>query len=334
MRSSLSFRCWGGEIIQTDWFGYSPRWYAKAEMQALRRDNLHSYDFATLTEGLGVVLSSGSLDDEFRGGVRATAGRTLSDWYRLEASYLGSYDWSKAAAVRNADANAEGETGNLFSPFTDFGLPVAIGLDYNHFVAVRVSSELDDVELNLRRRLSMPPGSFETSFLVGARYTRVAEKFYYTSDSRVPAPGGTFNEVQIGTKNDMLGVQIGLLGQWMVHPRSWIDCEVKGALYSNSAGVSSRYLNEDENGLVTTFDGFDSKTTGSGVLELSLVLNHQFSRALTFRFGYSSIWMGGVALGADNFARGSDLLLRGPVLLDNDGTVVLHGPMIGMVAAW
>ena len=101
------------QIMQTDWFGYSPRWYAKAEMQALRRDNLHTYDFATLAEGRGTVLSSASLDDEFRGGVRVLAGLTLSDWYRLEATYLGSYSWCKIAAIRNRQLNADGTTGNL-----------------------------------------------------------------------------------------------------------------------------------------------------------------------------------------------------------------------------
>jgi hypothetical protein len=303
-------------------------------MQALRRDNLHEYDFATLGRQHGVVLSTGSLDDEFKGGVRVMAGVSLSEWYRLEATYLGSYAWSKAAAVNNFNVNDEGEIGNLFSPFTDFGAPAVIGLDYNNFVGVRVSTELDDVEFNLRRRLVMPPGRFETSFLVGARYTRVAESFFYSSESNVPASGGALNEVALGTKNDMLGVQIGLLGQWIVYPRSWIDCEIKGVIYSNSAAVSSWYRNVDENGLVTTFSGRHAKTTGAGALDLTVALNHQFSRALTLRLGYSSIWMGGTALGEDNFAHETDLLTRGPLLLDNDGSMVFHGPMIGLVAAW
>jgi hypothetical protein len=333
-RAGTYWQCGCDDIVQTDSFGYAPRWYGKVEMQAFRRDNLDSYDFATVTEGFGGILNSGSLDDEFKGGVRALAGLSLSDWYRVEATYLGSYDWCKAAAVRNIRDNGQGETGNLFSPFTNFGRPAVVGLDYNHFVEVAFSSELDDAELNLRRRLCMPPGPFETSFLIGVRYTRLTEEFFYASDSRLPAPGGTINEVQVGTENDMTGVQIGLLGQWMVHRRSWIDCEIKGALYSNSASLSSWYRNEDAVGAVTTFAGVDSKTTGAGVLDLSVVLNHQFSRAFTLRVGYSSFWMGGVALGADNFAENNDLLLSGPVLLDNDGLIVFHGPQIGLVGAW
>jgi hypothetical protein len=322
------------EVIQTDWFGYAPRWYAKAEMQALRRDNLHSHDFATLQQRESVVLGSGSLDDEYRGGVRVMAGLSLSDWYRVETSYLGSYDWCKAAAVRNENVNAEGEAGNLFSPFTDFGAPAIIGLDYNYFASARIDTELDDAELNLRRRISMPPGPFETSFVIGLRYTRVEERFGYRTESLVPAPLGTFNEITLDTKNDMFGVQIGLLGQWMVHLRTWIDCQLKAVLYSNSADVRSQYVTGDDLGPISRFAGSQSKTTGSGLLDLSVAINHQFSQAFTLRIGYSSLWMGGMALGADNFAQESDLLLQGPVLLDNDGQIVFHGPMIGVVGAW
>jgi hypothetical protein len=132
----------------------------------------------------------------------------------------------------------------------------------------------------------------------------------------------------------MVGVQLGLLGQWRVYPRSWIDGEVKGALYSNSADLRTQHTNVDENGVETTFFGSDSRNCGSGVIDLSLMYNHQVTRAITFRVGYSSLWMGGVASGMDNFGRNPRLLLQGPVLIDDNGWMVFHGPSIGLVAAW
>jgi hypothetical protein len=320
--------------VQTDFFGYAPRWYAAAELQALWRDNLRASDFASLGEGGPTVLSTGSLDDEFKGGCRLLLGWTISDWYRLEGSYFGAFRWSDSAAVRNSDINSEGEIGNLFSPFSNFGESPILGLDFNDFARVSLSSNLDNVELNLRRRIGLPPAPFEASFLVGIRYMQIQERFRYHTEANVPLPLGAVNNVLTSADNDLVGVQIGFLAQWLVHPRSWIDCEVKGAAFSNAADLHTHFENTDEDGIVTGYAGHDGKTVSVGLLDLSLMLNHQFTRALTFRIGYSAMFMTGLALGADNFSRDVDLLTQGPVLLNDNGRVIYHGPAIGLVGAW
>jgi len=320
--------------VQTDSFGRAPRWYAVADLQALWRDNLRAHDFASLGEGGPTVLSTGSLDDEFKAGGRLLLGWTLSDWYRVEGIYLGAYDWRDSAAVRNSDLNSEGEVGNLFSPFSDFGASPILGLDYNDFARIDFSSELDNFELNLRRRIGLPAAPFEASFLVGVRYMQIQERFRYHTEANVPLPSGAVNDVLTSAGNDMIGVQVGLLTQWLVHPRAWIDCEVKGAAFSNAADLHTDFENTDEDGIVTGYAGHDSKTVSVGLLDLSLMLNHQFTRVLTFRVGYSALFLTGLALGSDNFSRDIDLLTQGPVLLNDNGRVIYHGPTIGLVGAW
>jgi hypothetical protein len=322
------------DVIQTDWFGCLPHWYAQADLQVLRRDNLRSFDFASFGERGPRTLSSGGLDDQFKGGTRILVGMSLGDWYRLEGSYYGAFHWSDSSALRNIDPNGQNGFGNLMSPFSDFGNPPVPGIDFNNFAMIRLSSELDNVELNLRRRIALPPGPFEASFLVGVRYTRLDEDFTYTTDSGIPLPGGTLNDVVTRTKNEMIGIQIGMLTQWLVHPRSWIDFEVKGAAYSNAAQLHTDFINVDENGVATQYLGQDDKTVTSGILELSLLLNHQFTRTLTFRLGYSAMWFGGVALAPDNFVSSADLLQLGPVQINDKGRAVYHGPVIGLVGAW
>lgn len=323
------------QIVQTDCFGYSPRWYALGEFQTLMHDNLRSFDMATVEPAGPSVLNTGIADGDMRSGFRVLLGRTLGSWYRVEASYYGAFDWSEAAALRNDDTNALGGTGRLFSPLSGFGDPPTSGLDYNRSVVIRLTSELDNVELNLRRRMGVPPGPFEASFLVGLRYMRIEEQFSFVSESTEPPPGGTLNDVLTRTGNDMMGVQVGLTCQWLLLPRSWIDWDIKGAVFSNSMDVTTDYVRVDELGQATQLLGRDEKTSTSGALDVSLMLNCQITRAVTFRVGYYAVWLGGVSMGPDQLSHNATRLpYGGPVLIDDDGKTVYHGPTIGFVAAW
>ena len=60
------------------------------------------------------------------------------------------------------------------------------GFDYNNFASIRFSSELNNGELNLRRRVLMRPGCYEASFLVGGRYLQIGEEFGYLTQSSTP----------------------------------------------------------------------------------------------------------------------------------------------------
>ncbi len=181
--------------------GCPPLIYGKVDFLPMFRDMKTEYPMATLGPGGGIALSTGNFRSEFDAGMRALIGLSLGDWYRMEAVYFGSYDWDDTVAVRNLDANDQGGTGNLYSPFSNFGLPDGVvGLDYNNFVSLHFSSRLNNGELNMRRRVLMRPGVYETSFLFGTRYMDLREQFDYFAQSAAAT-----NAVSVGTKNKMIG---------------------------------------------------------------------------------------------------------------------------------
>ena len=343
----------------------APTWYASAELLPLFRDE--SGDVIFQRDGTtGVnVITAGAFDSEFNAGGRFVLGRSLGDWYRLEASYLGTYEWDDTIVVRNTDpitdAAQAGGFGNLYSPFSNFGRPLDAngdpvgipGVDYNIFASTGFSSQMENVEINLRRRVRLlsdvnlrrrslynqgEPYVFrkraELSFLVGIRYMKIEERLAYLTRSTIPA-GGSVNTLNVGADNDLIGAQLGLLSQFLVLPRTWVDFEIKGVLFQNHIDVRSSYLNTNNAGAVNSqFAGAEERDRTAYLGELSLVLNHQFTRTLTFRAGYTAMWVSQVALASQNMTQDLNIAQLGPVLARHDGDLVYHGPSLGLVFAY
>ncbi len=325
-----SCRAWGPATN-----GCPPAWYGRVEMLTLFRDAKEGFSFATIGPGGPVALGTGDFRSEFSAGVRALVGKTLGDWYRVEVSYFGSHSWDDSVAVRNLDPNDQGGLGNLYSPFTNFGNPAGVaGLDYNDFVSMRFSSRLNNGEVNLRRRVLMRPGDYETSFLVGGRYMQIGEQFDYLSESITPGPAVSSNFLAIDTDNQMIGVQIGLLSQFLIQQRCWIDFEMKGGIFQNRAKLNRSFTVDDGLGGVNMATGTDNIDRTSFVGDLSLQFNYQFAPSWTFYAGYNALWVTGLALGGNNFETDANMLLTGPTLIDHSGQMVYHGPNIGLVLSY
>jgi hypothetical protein len=279
-------------------------------------------------------LSTTGFDDGFEAGARTMFGCSLDHWYRLEGAYFGAQSWSDAAAIYDRAINSQGGVGNLFSPFTNFGAAgAAVGLDYNNFTSIRFYSELHNAELNLRRRLLMRPGRYESSVIAGARYLNIEERFAYFAQSATPGPASSSNAVDVSADNEMIGVQLGLTGQFLVRPRYWIDCDVRGGVFHNDASQATLLTRTDNTGAVTPYSGAAQRDRSAFVGDLSLQMNCQFTRSLTLCAGYNAVWVTGVALGANNFNPDINVLTLGPATLDHKGVAVYHGPNIGLVLA-
>lgn len=218
-------------------------WYVSAALVPLRRDPQHRVNFARQGNAANspFVLSSQSFDYPFDAGIYFTLGRRLTDRLAVEGSYLGSHSWRDTRFVRNADANTQGGTGNLFSPFTNFGAPAAVGLDFNNFVLAETTASFESAEINLRYRGEMPSGPWDVSFLYGVRYLHIGETLRYHSESAFPAVQGTQNTETVVADNDMIGAQLGLSGHYLYTQRSWFDVDLKGAIYSNQARSETQY---------------------------------------------------------------------------------------------
>lgn len=305
--------------------GNLPRWYVSAEYLALFRDSDQTLPFASLgPDPDNIVLSTAGFNADFQSGVRALVGVQWNDHVRLEGSYFGSYTWSDLASVNNQDLNDLDGIGNLFSPFTGFGNPADPAVDFNTTAVIEYTSRLNNAELNLRHRLLVPPGHFEASALLGVRYMNINESFGYLTANE----GGTINQMNVETSNDLIGIQLGLLGQWLLTPWYWLDWEIKGAVAHNSA--SQNTVAELAGDFLA--DGRDEDTT-SFIGETSVVLNYQFRPSLTLRVGYQAIWVTGLALADQNFETSLPSLFLGPARLDHSSDTVYHGFNIGLVFA-
>lgn len=344
-----------------------PLWYASAEFLPLRRDQSGSQPFQAIaienvevirdSDGAVVdeiftydreaVLGTNDFNDNFEPGFRVTLGRALGDWYRIEGSYFGTHQWSDQAQVLYTPPIGGGVPGNMLSPLSNFGNPGGQpglftltedewdpqpGLDFNTNANIRFRSRLDNAELNLRRRVRTaldPQVRAETSCLIGLRYMQIGEQFQYNdSNSSNSNSNNSNSDVTVKTGNNMFGIQIGALSQFLVVDRGWVDFEIKGVMFFNDA---SNRIQSTVPGVPSPLPAQGDRTTFMG--DLSLMFNYQVAPAWTVQLGYNAMWLSGVALASENFMVDVNSLVSGPGALDASGRVVYHGPTIGMVLA-
>lgn len=320
---------------ELDFYMRPPRrpWYVLGDGLAIRRDDRGRFDAATVNTPTAVALSTADLNMDLRSGARVLVGRTLGECLQIEGLYFFVSEWDKGREIRNTTPNDQGGTGNLFSPFTNFGDPPLIGLDYNNFAAIRYASSLDNVELNVRRALPIRPGRLAGSILVGVRYMDLPEQFQYRTESTLPSPTGAVNEVRIDTDNALLGPQIGAMLEFYAENRWWINFEIKGAVCNNRAGQATFYRHTEFPDEFTHEDSRKEDVT-TFVGDLSLTFVYRWSPFFTTRLGYQAIWLDGLALAAENFNRDINILTQGPAQLQSEGRAVYHGPFAGIMLSW
>lgn len=322
-------------LCDDDCFFYPPRcpFYFQADAVMFRRDVHGATDAATLDSTDNLVLSTRDLDMPFNAGPRFLVGHTFEDSaYQVEFSYFWLSDLNESAAVRDNTPNSEGTLGNLFSPFTGFGVTPTPGLDFNNLVSIREFSFMQNMELNLRRQLPMPPGILSTSFFIGARFMGIREQFNYFSQSDAPLPGTT-NAVRVRTRNELYGFQIGQLFEFNVDQWWWINTELKGAICNNAAGQQTLYT-QAIGGVPAEFTGTRSKDGTSFIGDIAVTLVCRPTAHVTTRLGYQAIWVTGAAIAAKNFNTDVDILANGPAQINLRGNVVYHGPHAGIEIAW
>lgn len=319
-------------------------WYATVDIVPLTRDQQDDLAFQRLGQAGEVVLETGDFETEFDAGAKLTLGAALTDLFRLEATYLGAYEWSDRASVRNLDPNTGGGVGDLFGPFSNFGTPTPqLGTDFNNFASIAMSGKFNSGEINLRRRLVLPrlrsdeinSTCVANSLLVGFRRINLDEQFAYVSSSTLPA-GGTINRANIATENELTGIQIGLLSQFLVrNGQGWVDFEIKGGVYENETRLRSAFESTTQAGApLSLFNGTDQRDRTAFLGELSLTYNRQVTRRFSYRLGYNAFWLTGVALASENMNTDINLLSLGPAQVDHDSDLVLHGPTLGLTWAY
>jgi hypothetical protein len=312
-------------------------WYGSADLVALRRDPREKLTFAQVdVVGVGVpALSTANIDYPLDAGLQFSIGRKLTERLSFEAMYMGQNEWQSQTAVRNAlDNTVFGgtTTGALASPFTQFGLlGQQAGLDFNNFVSVNTTDRLEMLDLLFRYRPDMPYGAYDVSFLYGLRYMQASDTLLYHSESFEPGPGGSVNDLNVATDNDLIGIQLGLTSHILVLPAYWIDWDVKGTLFNNHARQQTIYQNTDANGAFTSFTNTGAKDDTAGSLDVRVIGNFQLLPRLTLRAGYQAMFTTGMATAVGNFQTDLDIVRFGPSTINTRDDVIYHGPVAGIM---
>jgi hypothetical protein len=290
-------------------------WYASADFAPLTIDHLDSQVVATFGPAGPVALRTDSLRPEFDAGGKFTIGRRIFDCYRVEGTYLGSYDWQDEVLV----------TDNINVDLSTF----LTGFDAENAQSVflAMESSMHSGEVNLRYWADMPPGPFDVSYLVGARYMRINEQYNFVAD----IPGtDTINDALVNTENELWGVQIGIAFSVLKTTRWWIDFDMKGGIYNNNAAVTTSFI-QSVGGVETETGDTVNRDRTAWMGDFALVGNWQMTPSLTFRIGYQAIFINGLALGNDNLVNNSDLYGTNEARLDDRGELAYHGPTIGLM---
>lgn len=310
-------------------------WYGSADLTALKRDPYTKQVFAQVGPlGVGAdVLSTANIDYPLDAGLQFMIGRKLTERLSFEAMYMGQNEWQSQAAIRNALDNTligGTSTGALASPFTQFGLGGQVpGLDFNNLVQVNTSDRLEMLDLIFRYRPDMPYGAYDVSFLYGLRYMQASETLQYHSESFEPA-GGSVNDLNIATDNDLIGFQLGLTSHILVLPAYWIDWDVKGTLYNNHARQQTIYQNTTGS-TFTAFTNTGGKDDTAGSLDVRVIGNFQLLPRLTLRAGYQAMFTTGMATAVGNFQSDLDVVRFGPSTINTRDEVIYHGPVAGIM---
>lgn len=305
-------------------------WYATVDFAPMMYDPNTGVTFARVGPTGPPVLSEGSQEYEFDAGGEFTLGLRFADRWRVEGTYLGSYQWQDTAvATDTTNPNDIGGIGNLSTLLSNFNDPAVAGLDYNSQVTVDTRASLESAEINFRYRVDMPAGPFDVHLLFGGKYLSTGENLDFTSIADSPGPDGAINNVVVDTRNELWGMQLGFATNWMVSPRFFLETDLRGALCMNDASQTTVYTNTDENSAVTVFNTGAAQDRTSFTGDLAIIGNWQVTPYLVFRAGYQASLVTGLALASENVQTNNTLLRNGPGVLVDTGELVYHGPVVG-----
>lgn len=308
----------------------APRWYdVVGEVVFLDRDV--SRDVTYMANGLNAVggpaLGTEDLGFDYEANMRLTFAAQVGPAGLVEFSYLGLGNWNSAAAVTS--------NGDLFSPFSQFGLVPAFGFDESDqasFASLAYSSTFDSYELSLRRRWQGPTCLFHGSYLAGVRHFRLEEQAIHNIVGR----NGTLGYV-IGTSNALTGFQLGGDLYMCAIPGISVGGEIKAGIYGNAADQVSS-LTSTTGGVTTAATEALGNDQAAFLGEAGVNVLYRVNQNITLKGGYQCLYVSSVALAAENanFAPASTAGIVGArtPTINVGGHVFYHGATGGVEFAW
>jgi hypothetical protein len=315
-------------------------WDCRMEAVSMIRDKTFSPDitFSRLGENGPFVLFSNQLDYDYQTGFRVMGRYDLCPLTVLEFGYMGIYNINTAASTTDPNP-VNPNTGNLFSLFSNFGTnPATVAVpqgpmpDTERSVtqSLFLTSNLQNVEMNVRRYWVGFSPCVSGTCLAGFRYTRLYEDFIF--DTRGEAHGNYNTRAE----NNLAGFQTG--GDVWVH--IWqgfrVGAEGKVGVADNHYNVQNTFT--DTSGTaVFTHERFD-KDIPALVTDASLDAVCDVCPSWSIRAGYEILFLNSVALAGDNFNQASPYAIAGqaprvPFVADQS-SAFYHGFHLGFEYIW
>lgn len=311
------------------------KYFARAGGFYMRRDRGSTIFLADEFQGVAGTstvfdrISANTVAFDAEAGFLAVVGMNLNECDAIEGSYTGLVTWAGSDALNRNTRN--GVTSSLQSPFLFQAgqRPQLIPADR---ISFNYSSELDQAELNYRRKVA--DCDYNTwTMISGLRYVNLSEG----AELVASVAGNNFERTISRAENNILVAQVGAEYLHAVGQRLGLGIKAKAGVGVNFAdqdienrvnGVTRNTFGEDEIALVTTLD--------AGVFATFQLTRHIFVRG-----GYDILFLGGVALapeqlGTTNWDLFFDQVTPGVTGADinANGNALYHGPSISVEIRW
>jgi hypothetical protein len=304
----------------------SPDWtrYAYGEALIMGRDN-QAFERTLVTDIGGVenFLSAQSPQYPFGGGFRTFYGAIGPDCRGWEVGYFGVYGMS---ASRSAST----------TPPQFLEVPGAIGpllTADGETATVKYNSVINSAEANVFRTSNYWRDYTESwltvDWLAGFRYVGVEEEATInttccinTTDTTVP--------YSVRTRNNMFGGQIGSRARW-----TWDRWALEGWAKAGILGNAEKQIQDP----LVDYTGFQQRGTRSAtgtdvgfIGDINLSAIYRLTDVWGIRVGYSTVWIGGLALAPNQFDF-NNTSTAGTGLNSGDA-IFLSGANLGLEARW
>ncbi len=315
-------------LLQRDQTGNSP--------QPLTQDNL----------GGPIVLTSNDGGANMESGFRLTGRYDLGALSFVEVAYTGLFDIDGNASVRDLNG-----TGDLYTPFTNFGTnPVDLdanpqfnGTDRALEHRVFYDSELQSAEITYRRYWVGYSPRVSGTLLWGFRYTKLNERYGFQTQGSRPVDGAPVGSPNASdqflaiTDNNLAGAQVGGDGWVTIRQGLRIGAEGKVGLYGNRYSID--YSVTDPTLIANSASIDDDVAAFIGDFRVMMVAD--IFPNVSLKASYDVLVMNSLALASDNFTftpnttpGGVGNQLAGSNAVFNQGHAIYNGASFGIEYIW
>lgn len=317
--------CCGPLCHVLDPLGQDPLWSGRTEALLLWRSAPQGLPLFNNFNGVpqGVALDASDFVSGMAAGPRFTLFRHTGDDGAFEFNYF------RVQSFQANESLPETQGGYQLADLNQ-GIFCCPTIDPFNSVSGGLSSGFQSFELN--RRL---PTEGRLQWLAGFRWVQWNEQIGI--DGVFAAPGNPIQGYRTATNNDLYGLQIGadsilygLGGPFRIEGIG------KSGVYYNQAGqASSKTYSGDI--FVPPYDLSNRSGTArtAFVGEIGATAVYDLSDWLTVRAGYAAFWLGGLALGSNQFDDQCICPLD-PIraVTDTGGSVFVHGLTLGLEGRW